>query len=111
MARSLDEGDETVDEIEARAQGMVNEASFRIRANGELDGTLYGHVLQVGGTVTVDGVGSRNGGVYYVDTVTHQFSPDGYRQQFQLIRNAVGETEAVGAAPLSPVLSAIQNLF
>ena len=111
IARIKGEGDETEDEVVARAQGMVNEASFRIKASGELDGTLYGHVLRVGGTVTVDGVGSRNGGVYYVDTVTHQFSPDGYRQQFQLIRNAVGETEAIGAPPLSSVLSAIQNLF
>ncbi|SFR50732.1 phage late control D family protein [Litoreibacter janthinus] len=111
IARIKGEGDETVDEVTARAQGLVNEASFRIKASGELDGTLYGHVLRVGGTVTVDGVGSRNGGIYYVDTVTHQFSPDGYRQQFQLIRNAVGETEAIGAPPLSSVLSAIQNLF
>ncbi|PTX56106.1 hypothetical protein C8N43_0757 [Litoreibacter ponti] len=111
IARIKGEGDETVDEIEARAQGMVNEASFRIKASGELDGTLYGHVLRAGAPVTVDGVGSRNGGVYYVDTVTHQFNPDGYRQQFQLIRNAVGETDAVGSAPLSPVLSAIKSLF
>ncbi|MEP3346266.1 MAG: hypothetical protein ABJN34_00155 [Litoreibacter sp.] len=111
ITRIKGEGDETVEEVEARAQGMVNEASFRVKASGELDGTLYGRVLRVGGTVSVDGVGSRNGGIYYVDSVTHQFNPDGYRQQFQLIRNAVGETDAVGAPPLSTVLSAIKNLF
>ena len=53
------EGDETEEELRARAQALVNEHSFRIRANGELDGSLYGHVLRAGRIVTVDGTGAR----------------------------------------------------
>lgn len=105
------EGDETEEEITARAQGLANENSFKIRASGELDGALYGHVLKVGALVSVDGVGGRNGGLYYVDTVDHKFTPDGYRQTFQLMRNAVGETDGLGAPPLSSVLSAIKSVF
>lgn len=105
------EGDETEEEITARAQGLANDNAFKLRATGELDGALYGHVLQVGRLVTVDGVGSRNGGLYYVDKVSHSFTPDGYRQNFELMRNAVGETDALGAPPLSSVVSAIKSLF
>lgn len=105
------EGDETEEEMTARAQGLANENAFKVMATGELDGTLYGHVLLPGLTVSVDGTGSRNGGLYYVDTVTHKFSPEGYRQGFQLIRNATGETDSVGAPPLNSVISAISSLF
>lgn len=105
------EGDEAEEELRARAQGAANENSFRIVATGELDGTLYGHVLLPGRTVTVDGAGERNGGLYYVDTVTHQFTPEGYRQQFRLLRNATGESDGLGAPPLNSVLSAISSLF
>lgn len=110
VRRIAREGDEDEDETRARAQALANEASFRIRATGELDGTLYGHVLLPGRLVRVDGVGTRNGGLYYVDKVTHRFGPDGYRQGFELIRNATGESERAGA-PLSAALSAIAGLF
>lgn len=105
------EGDETEEEMRERAQGLANENAFKVMATGELDGALYGHVLLPGLLVTVDGTGARNGGIYYVDTVAHQFTPDGYRQQFQLIRNATGETDSVGAPPLNSVVSAISSLF
>jgi len=60
-------------------------------AEGELDGSLYGHVLRVGLPVGLDGVGDRHSGIYYVDRVTHVFDANGYRQQFTLLRNAVGD--------------------
>jgi phage protein D len=104
------EGDETEQELRARAQALVNDNSFKLRATGELDGSLYGHVLQVGRMVKVDGPGARYGGLYYVDKVTHVFSSDGYRQQLELIRNATGETDAP-LGPLSQGLSAIAGLF
>jgi len=89
----------TTDEAElmARAQAKANELSMRIKADGELDGTLYGHVLQVGGLVPVDGVGDRNNGLYYVDTVAHKFTDDGYRQTFRLLRNAYGDNVPASA--------------
>lgn len=91
-------------ELEARAKGKANELSMRIKAKGELDGTLYGHVLRVGATVPVDGVGERLSGIYYVDTVIHRFSEEGYRQTFQLLRNAFGDNvpaEAPGSLAAS----------
>ncbi len=105
------EGDEPEESTRSRAQAAANENSFKIRATGELDGALYGHVLRAGRLVRVDGTGTRNGGLYYVDRVTHSFTPDGYRQKFELIRNATGESDRLGSAPLSSALSAIGNLF
>ena len=78
---------------------------MKITATGELDGTLYGHVLRVGEPVGVDGVGQRYGGIYYVDTVNHRFDIDGYRQTFTLLRNAYGDNlESSGGGVLSAVL-------
>jgi hypothetical protein len=105
------EGDEPEEATRARAQALANENSFKIRATGELDSSLYGHVLHAGALVRVDGTGERYGGLYYVDKVTHTFTPDGYRQQFELIRNATGDSDSPGAAPLSSAISAISSLF
>ncbi len=81
----------TREEVLARAQAAANENAFKIKAEGELDGAMYGHVLLPHLTVTVDGVGSDYGGTYYVDQVEHIFTQDGYRQKFKLLRNAIGE--------------------
>lgn len=104
------EGDETEEELRARAQALVNEHSFRIRANGEIDGSLYGHVLKAGRTVTIDGTGARYGGAYFADKVVHRFAPEGYRQQFELMRNATGD-ESGPLGPLSGAASAIASVF
>jgi phage protein D len=63
----------------------------RVQGEGELDGTIYGHVLQPGLPVPVDGLGTWMSGVYYVDSVSHNFSAQGYRQRFKLLRNAFGD--------------------
>lgn len=78
-------------EVNARAQATANANAWKIVATGELDGSLYGHVLLTHRTVDVDGVGSTYGGTYYVDEVTHAFSLEGYRQRFKLLRNATGQ--------------------
>ena len=78
-------------EVQARAQAKANENAWKIKAEGELDGALYGHVLFTHATVEVDGAGLQYGGLYYVDEVSHKFSADGYRQTFKLLRNALGE--------------------
>jgi phage protein D len=39
----------------------------------------------------VTGVGDTFSGRWYVDSVTHKFSADGYRQAFTLVRNGVGD--------------------
>jgi phage protein D len=103
-------GDETEEELRARAQALVNDCCFKIRGNGELDGSLYGRVLEVGRTVVVDGAGGRYGGLYYVEQVVHRFTPQGYRQIFELSRNGTGET-AGPSGPISAAASAIAGLF
>jgi hypothetical protein len=92
------------EEWTARAQRRANELSLKIKAAGELDGSLYGHVLRVGEPVGVDGVGDRYGGIYFVDRVLHVFSMEGYRQSFHLLRNAYGDNLAETRGLLAGVL-------
>jgi len=103
------EGDETIEERTARAQALVNEHAFKLRGTGELDGSLYGHVLRAGATVSIDGPGTRYGGLYYVDTVAHAFNSEGYTQTFEVMRNATGESDSP-TGPLAAA-SAIAGLF
>jgi hypothetical protein len=78
--------------LQALAQMKANDLDIhRIQGEGELDGTLYGHVLQSGLPVPVDGLGATMSGIYYVDSVGHSFTPQGYRQRFKLLRNALGD--------------------
>ncbi|MDD5366293.1 MAG: hypothetical protein PHR30_13220 [Gallionellaceae bacterium] len=78
--------------LRALARMKANDLDIhRLQGEGELDGTLYGHVLQAGLPVPVDGLGDWLSGVYYVDSVSHSFTPAGYRQRFRLLRNAYGD--------------------
>ena len=91
-------------EAKARAQAKANENAWKIRADGELDGSLYGHVLLTHKLVGVYGVGETYSGLYYVDTVSHTFDQNGYRQSFKLLRNATGQnTEPEGDDALAAV--------
>ncbi len=102
--RMTRQGGANEEELVARAQGKANELAMKVKGEGELDGSLYGHVLKVGQPVGVDGVGDWLGGVYYVDTVSHRFSIDGYRQSFRLLRNAYGDNLAGLGSLLAGVL-------
>ena len=90
------EGVSNETDLEAIAQAKANENSMKIKATGEIEGSLYGHVLLAGLPVGVDGVGDRHNGTYYVDTVNHTFDGTGYRQSFQLLRNAHGDNLEAG---------------
>lgn len=97
--------------LESQAQQRANDADLRrVQAEGELDGTLYGHVLLPGLPVAVDGVGTRLSGVYYVDSVTHSFNAQGYRQRFRLLRNAFGDTldSLPSPGPLAAVMGGLR---
>jgi hypothetical protein len=85
------QGGMSEEEWKARAQRKINELSLKVHAKGELDGSLYGHVLRVGEPVGVDGIGERYCGTYLVDTVRHRFNAEGYRQSFELLRNGYGD--------------------
>ncbi len=81
----------SLEEAIARAQARANENAWKLTAEGELDGTRYGHVLLTHKLVGVYGVGETYSGLYYVDSVSHAFSQTGYRQVFKLLRNATGQ--------------------
>lgn len=81
----------SMEEARARAQAKANENAWKVKADGELDGSLYGHVLLTNKPVGVYGVGETYSGLYYVDTVSHVFDQNGYRQSFKLMRNATGQ--------------------
>jgi hypothetical protein len=81
----------SLEEARSRAQARANENAWKVKANGELDGSLYGHVLMTHKLVGVYGVGDTNSGLYYVDAVSHAFGQTGYRQSFKLLRNATGQ--------------------
>lgn len=85
-------------ELEALARRHADRAALRVRAEGELDGSRYRHVLRVGEPVAVDGIGSWLSGHYYVDSVLHRFDTQGYRQRFTLLRNAYGDNLQESAA-------------
>ena len=82
---------DSLQEAQARAQAKANENAWKLKADGELDGALYGHVLQTHRLVGVYGVGETYSGLYYVDMVSHIFDQNGYRQVFKLLRNATGQ--------------------
>lgn len=85
------EGDAAPDAAEMLAQAKVNEASLSIRAEALVDSTQYGHVVQPGRTISVDGIGERYGGRFYVDVVEHVFDAEGYTQKAILLKNGVNE--------------------
>ncbi len=89
--RTSREGVSDPDRARDLAQQRANRESMKVKADGELDGARYGHVLKVGLTVALDGVGARHSGIWYVDRVTHVFDVNGYRQRFELLRNAYGD--------------------
>jgi hypothetical protein len=59
-------------------------------AQGDLNGSCYGHILQVGRPVRVTGLVGACGGKYYVERVIHSFARNSYYQRFRLIRKALG---------------------
>ncbi len=79
-------------ELQTRAQAAVNSASWAVSLSGELDITAYQSVLRSRRTVLVKGIGTRYSGTYYVSRVVHSLTPGGYKQKFELVRNALALT-------------------
>lgn len=102
------EGGASRERLEAKALAKANDIDLhRLQGQGELDGTMYSHVLQVGQPVPVDGLGDWLNGMYYVDTVKHQFSAQGYKQQFSVLRNAYGDNLDTALSAPSALASVI----
>lgn len=95
------EGESSESNAQILAQEKANENAMKASATGALDGARYGHVLLTGLPVGVDGVGSRDAGKWYVDKVKHVFDINGYRQDFELLRNAYGDNLETSNNPLA----------
>lgn len=89
--RMRQEGDAPPEAARMLAQAKINEASLSITAEAVLDSTIYGHVLLPGRLVTVDGIGMKYGGRFYVDSVEHVFDAQGYTQKAVLLKNGIDE--------------------
>jgi hypothetical protein len=63
-----------------------------VTAEGSLDVTRYGGVLQARQLVGVRGVGPAFDGLYYVKSVTHKIKRGEYKQSFTLTRNGLVST-------------------
>lgn len=98
------EGESDAASAEVLAQEKTNQNAMKVGATGTLDGARYGHVLLVGLRVGVDGVGTRHSGTWYVDKVRHVFDVQGYRQEFELLRNAYGDNLSVASNPLAALV-------
>jgi hypothetical protein len=80
-------------ELQTYAQAMVDDSSWAIFAEGELNTVAYGDVLRAKSPVLVRGAGNQFSGQYYIEKVLHIISGNGYVQRFSLKRNAIGLTK------------------
>ncbi len=71
---------------------LAAKSAQAVTANGSLDVTRYGRVLQPRKLVGVRGAGMAFDGLYYVNSVTHSIKPGEYKQSFTLVRNGLIST-------------------
>lgn len=81
------------EQAKIEAQAIVDKSvDSVISANGEVDTTRYGDLLQLRGLVSLRGVGYSYDGLYYVKSVTHKIRKGEYKQSFSLTRDGLGTT-------------------
>jgi phage protein D len=73
-----------------RAQGVLREAGWFARCEGEADVERLGVVLRAGMLVNLAGVGALHSGKWIVWTVRHRLTEEKHTMRFTLLRNAVG---------------------
>ena len=81
---------DSADELTLRAQGLLEDANWFARCEGECDVARLQAVLRVGTIVEVAGIGSINSGNYLVWSVRHTIAADSHKMHFVLVRNAMG---------------------
>jgi phage protein D len=77
-------------ELQAYAQAVADQSALAITAEGELNTVAYGGLMRAKRPILVRGAGQQFSGTYYVERVHHILTPDSYKQNFTLRRNAVG---------------------
>jgi hypothetical protein len=86
--------------LDLRASGLLGEAGWFARCEGEADVTRLKAVLRVGQIVDVAGAGAVSSGKYLVFSVRHTIAVDSHKMKFVLVRNAVGAAPAGGGGGL-----------
>jgi uncharacterized protein len=69
---------------------VADQSALAITADGELNTVAYGRLMRAKRPILVRGAGQQFSGTYYVERVHHILTPDSYKQNFTLRRNAVG---------------------
>jgi hypothetical protein len=87
-------------ELRLRAEALLRDAGWFVRAEGETTVERLGCVLRVGEVVAIAGAGALNSGKYLVWSVRHTIAPDAHRMRLVLYRNAVGPAGSAGAGGL-----------
>ena len=88
---------DSADELTLRAQGLMEDASWFARCEGESDVAKLKAVLRVGSVVAVQGIGSLHSGKYLVWSVRHTISAESHKMRFVLVRNAAGPHPATAS--------------
>jgi hypothetical protein len=85
-------------ELTLRSRGLLEDANWFVRCEGESEAARLRAVLRVGAIVAVQGIGSLNSGNYLVWSVRHTMTADSHKMHFVLVRNAVGPQPSISGA-------------
>jgi hypothetical protein len=102
LATSVD----SAGELTQRAQGLLSEAGWFLRCEGQADAERLGVVLRAGMLVSLVGVGAVHSGSWIVWTVRHRLTQEAHKMTFTLLRNAVGNPPSGGSGGLSALVGA-----
>lgn len=94
-------------EMQNLCVALLDEAEWFIQAEGKINTSVYGGVLQTRKLVPIKGVGESFSGLYYVTNVKHTFSDGSYVQRFTGRRNALapsGESDFGGGSLLGGLI-------
>jgi hypothetical protein len=94
-------------ELTQRAQGVLREADWFLRCEGEADAERLGVVLRAGMLVALNGIGAVLSGNWIVWTVRHTLTQQGHKMAFTLLRNAVGNPPSGGGGALGALAGAL----
>jgi hypothetical protein len=97
---------DSADELTLRSQGLLVDANWFARCEGESDLARLKTIPRVGQIVALQGVGSLHSGNYLVWSVRHSITPDSHKMKFVLVRNAVGQQPSAGGG-LSSLLGGL----
>jgi Phage tail baseplate hub (GPD) len=87
---------DAADELTLRASGLLAEAGWVVRCEGDAEANQLGTILRAGMVVQLDGVGALHSGKYLAWSVRHSLDNEAHRMHFVLVRNAFGPAASGG---------------